>query len=142
MKLKVRCALSFNIIGFCSLCADQAVMPDVKEWDLSSIPPSATKMLREDQETHDAQTLSSFKKVVQEIVNQKKRARKKVPRGRGTKSGAKKRATKKLPTALASLLTQQQATFSQDILDVLQKQYEDPELTEKKVSLHLKKMPV
>ena len=122
-----------------SLSADSAVLPDVKSYDLSSIPPSATEMLRQEREEQEDQSLQSIKKIVQDAVAKKN--------GNGNKATSKKAkkveksSTKKaLKAALSNLM--QQKSLSQEMIDILEKQLEDPELHDKTISMHIKKMPL
>lgn len=121
------------------LYADSVVVSETQDYDLSGVPPSATKLLRKERKENEAQTIESFKKIVQDLATKKKNRR-----SSGRKPSMKKNGTK-MPSGKGinplAMMMLQQKTVSQDLIDVVQKQLEDPELTEKFVSLHVKKMP-
>lgn len=122
-----------------SLWADSVVLPDVKSYDLSAIPPSATEMLREERKGYEAQSIKSIKKIVDQAVTRKNGHCKKGVSKKKKKS--EKAPTKKaIKTALDTLM--QQSALSQEMIDILEKQLDDPDLAEKTVRIHLKKMPV
>jgi type IV pilus assembly protein PilQ len=132
----------FATLGIHCLYADQAVVPTTKDYDLSAIPPLDTALLGDERKIRDAQAMESIKKIVQEVVDKKRksaRRKKGVHEPREPRKGAiTKQATQQ---ALTSFLIQQ-TVISQEIMDILQKQLDDPELRDKVVSLHLKSMPI
>lgn len=121
-----------------SLYGDSAVLPDVRSYDLSGIPPSATEMLREERKGYEAQSIKSIKKIVDDAVA-KKNGQSKKGVEKKTKKSEKSPTKKALKTALNTLM--QQSALSQEMIDILEKQLDDPELAEKTISIHLKKMP-
>lgn len=122
-----------------ALYADSAVLADLKDCDLSGIPPSATEMLRQEREGYEAQSIKSIKKIVQDVVSKKNEKSKKGVAKKSKKS--EKSPTKKaLRTALTNIV--QQNTLSQEMIDILEKQLDDPELQDKTISIHIKKMPL
>jgi type IV pilus assembly protein PilQ len=124
-----------------SLFADSAVIPVTRDYDLSDIPPSATQMLKQERKELEAQSLDSIKKVVESVVAKKT---KRTKNGSSIKSKSNKKSKTNvatLKTTLTSLIAQQ-AAISQEIVEMVQKHLQDPELQNKAVSLHVKKMPV
>lgn len=141
MKSFVRVTFGLGVIALWPLfsAADSAVLPDMREYDLSMIPPSATQMLRQEREEQETQSIQSIKKIVDSAVTKKNNTHKKNS-SKKSKTCKKSPTKKNLQTALNSLL--QQSELSQDMIDILEKQLDDPELQDKKISLHIKKMPV
>lgn len=121
-----------------SLGADSPVIPSEKEYDLSYVPPSATHMLRQEREKHELNEMESFKKIIQDAVASKKK-RAGIVRAKRKKNLDKKVNNNSMQTALAAIV--QQHVISQEIIDIIEKQLNDPELQEKKISMHIKKMP-
>ncbi len=128
--------ISLVLFCFSPLCADSVVMPS-QDYDLSGIPPSATQLLRQERQTHESETIASFQKIVQKAVEQQTKKKAK----RANKLAHKSPQRQMLSSAIASLVMQQ-SSISQEILNILEKQLDDPELQEKRVSLTLKKMPI
>jgi type IV pilus assembly protein PilQ len=112
--------------------ADSAVLPTPQDYDLSQVPPTTLDLFKKDLEKRDTETLDAFKHVVQDSLHRHHKTKRTVKDGVHPKS---------IKTALASMLIQQNAA-SQGMIDIVQKQLESPELQEKKISLHLKAMPV
>ena len=121
-----------------SLFADSVLMPDMKNVDLSSIPPSATHMLREERKDREAESLDSVKKVVQEVVQAEKQKKKESKKKKGKKA---KTVSALTASTVKDVLAQKQAQ-AQEVATLLYQQYQDTILMGKRVTLQLKQMPV
>jgi len=132
------CVMMALMVMMQLLLADTAVIPNPTDYDLSTVPPTDTSLLKDEAKRRELQGLDAFKAVVQDVLTKKAKKR------RTPKHSAKKIKSaekKQLQTTLSSLLLQQ-AAVSQNVIDTVQKQLQAPELQEKIVSLKLKAMPV
>ncbi len=111
-----------------------------RDYDLSSVPSTDISLVKQEHKVHHEQTLESFKNVVQDVVASSNKTNK-TKRARTAKTNNKREKSRKIQQALSSLLAEQKEV-SQGLVDIMQKQLEDSELQQKRVSLHLKKMPV
>jgi len=138
-------------VGFLScvftvgLNADSAVLP-TEPCDLSGLPPSATRLLRQEREYNETQALASVKEIMEQVVTEKKNDKKLQQNGNGKKTAKKCLSNKAVKSAvLNSLICNTlgaKNSVPYEVTEILQKQYFDPELENKKVTMHLKKMPI
>lgn len=133
--------ISLAISTLFSASRESAVLPG--DYDLSSIPPLDTVLIRQDRIDTEAKTLDSFKKMVQDVVDESA-SKEPNPRKKRRNRAAEKKIPKKIiKNALQSLMLNntlaQRSADAQNISDVLEKQYQDLELENKTVSLKLKK---
>ncbi len=122
--------------------ADEAVIPKTKDYDLSAVPPLDTALLDDERKNRDAQAMAAIKKIVQDVVDKKtKENRRKngLRKPRVSRKGAAAKQTTQ--QALTSFLIQQTA-ISQEIIDILQRQLDDPDLCDKSICLQIKSMPI
>lgn len=122
-----------------SVSADSPVLPNVHDCDLSMIPPSATKMLKQERVDREDQAMSSIKKIVHDVVASERKNNK---RHKKSQPVLKNNATQKnrvVEKALSKIL--ENSALAQEMSDIIDKQFHDPELQNKHISLTVKQIP-
>jgi len=125
-------AVLFSLVSsfiISSLSAQSLILPEPDEYDLSSIPPLTTPLLRQERRTRDKENLASIQTLLQKAMSkEKKLGKKKDDKQAKIKSSVDGRSA--MPAIPA------------EILNHLYRQYESQELAGKKVSLHGKNMSI
>ena len=125
--------------------ADQVVIPEVRSYDRTNLPPSPTTLLRHEREEQEQNTLKGIEKVVEGVLKKQGRHRRKRA-AKASKSIRDKRANvslKKLALQdVAHALNKQTAEYARRIRTLIEQQYSHKDLVAAKLSLTIKNVSI
>lgn len=116
--------------------SSNSLLDEVKK-DLGSVPPTALTLIEEDHKRREHDRLQSIEEIVTKVLKQNN-----VQKKKRSKKAKKETASKKKSIHRDKKKKLEQVVISKEIVQLLNHQYEDPELKNKKISVSFKDVNV